>query len=62
MLSVKYTAHAKNDVSSASSGMIVGDYENISSKSLLDFIYECNAKGNILFVSTHEKAIKRFSN
>lgn len=41
---------------------IVGDFGNLTSKSLRDFIYECNVKGSILFVSSEDEAVKRFSN
>jgi hypothetical protein len=39
---------------------IIGDYENIKSKSLNDFIYESNKTKQILFVKTKEEAIKIF--
>lgn len=36
---------------------IVGDFENISSKSLKDFIFESNKKQQINFVATPESAL-----
>lgn len=36
---------------------IVGDFENVKSKSLADFIYECNKGGQVLFKSTLDEAI-----
>ena len=36
---------------------IVGDFNNITSKSLKDFIYESNKTGRVMFVSTKEEAI-----
>jgi hypothetical protein len=40
---------------------IIGDYTNIASKALKDFIYESNKKKQILFVKTVEEAIKIFN-
>lgn len=37
---------------------IIGDYSQLSSKSLKDFIYESNRFGRINFVSNEEEAIK----
>jgi hypothetical protein len=39
---------------------IIGDYENIKSKSLNDFIYESNKTKQILFLKIKEEAIKIF--
>ena len=39
---------------------IIGDFENVKSKPLHDFIYESNKTGRILFVKTLEDALKRF--
>lgn len=39
---------------------IVGDYSEISSKSLRDFIFESNKVGNILFVSSLSEALEKF--
>ena len=39
---------------------IIGDYENIKSKALKDFIYESNKTEQIIFVKTKEEAIKIF--
>ena len=39
---------------------IIGDFDNVTSKSLRDFIYESNKAGQILFVKTLEEALKRF--
>ena len=39
---------------------IVGDFENLQSKSLRDFIYESNKTGRILFVKTFEEALSMF--
>lgn len=36
---------------------IVGDFSNLLSKSLRDFIYESNKQKNILFLSSKEEAI-----
>ncbi|HGD4000232.1 MULTISPECIES: DUF4180 domain-containing protein [Bacillota] len=41
--------------------MIVGDFSIYTSKSLKDFIYECNKGKNIFFTSDVEQAIKRLS-
>jgi hypothetical protein len=41
---------------------IIGDFENIKSKSLKDFIYESNKRKQIVFVKTLEEALKIFSN
>ncbi|RNL91327.1 DUF4180 domain-containing protein [Sinomicrobium pectinilyticum] len=40
---------------------IVGNFEDVTSKSLKDFIYESNKTGRINFVSTLEEARKLFS-
>jgi hypothetical protein len=37
---------------------IIGDYTNIKSKSLKDFIYESNKTGQIIFVNTLEEALR----
>ena len=39
---------------------IVGDFENIKSKALNDFIYESNKTKQIIFVKNIEKAIEKF--
>ena len=39
---------------------IIGDFENIKSKSLRDFIYESNKTKQIIFVKTIEEALKIF--
>lgn len=39
---------------------IVGDFSNISSKALNDFIYECNRYKQIIFVESVEKALEIF--
>jgi hypothetical protein len=39
---------------------IIGDFENIHSKSLKDFIYESNKTKQVLFVKTQEAALKIF--
>ena len=41
---------------------IIGDYENIKSNALKDFIYESNKTKQIVFVKTKEEAIKIFQN
>ncbi|MBS4026226.1 MAG: DUF4180 domain-containing protein [Clostridia bacterium] len=41
---------------------IVGDFGNIISKSLNDFIYECNRGRHIFFLSSEEEAIERLKN
>lgn len=38
---------------------IIGDFENITSKSLRDFIYESNKNGRILFVKNIDIAIDK---
>lgn len=38
---------------------IVGDFSGYSSKSLRDFIYECNNGNDIFFLSTEEEAIEK---
>ena len=40
---------------------IVGNFEDIKSKSLKDFIYECNQIGQIIFVADFESAILRLT-
>jgi len=40
---------------------IIGDFENVKSKSLKDFIYESNRTKQIIFVKTLEEALKIFS-
>ncbi|MNO80885.1 hypothetical protein D3C76_721070 [compost metagenome] len=40
---------------------IVGDFSVYSSKSLKDFIYECNNGRDIFFLPTEEEAIERLS-
>jgi hypothetical protein len=40
---------------------IIGDYTNITSNALKDFIYESNKGKQILFVKTVEEAIKIFN-
>ena len=40
---------------------IVGDFSEYTSKSLKDFIYECNKGKDIFFLSDEEQAIKRLS-
>ncbi|MDR1653548.1 MAG: DUF4180 domain-containing protein [Prevotellaceae bacterium] len=40
---------------------IIGDFENIKSKSLNDFIYESNKIKRIIFVKTVEDALKIFN-
>jgi len=40
---------------------IVGDFSNYTSKSLNDFIFECNKGNDICFVSTKQEAIERLS-
>jgi hypothetical protein len=40
---------------------IIGDFTNITSKSLNDFIYESNRTKQIIFVRTIEEALKIFN-
>mgnify|MGYP002789672605 CR=1 FL=1 len=40
---------------------IVGDFSNLTSKSLRDFIYESNKRGDILFVMSQAEAEARWS-
>lgn len=40
---------------------IIGDFSVYSSKSLQDFIYECNSGKDIFFLPTEQQAIERFS-
>lgn len=40
---------------------IVGDFSTYTSKSLKDFIYECNNGKDIFFLSSEEQAIERLS-
>lgn len=40
---------------------IVGDFSQITSKSLKDFIYECNQGKDIFFVSTIEAAVDKLT-
>lgn len=39
---------------------VVGDFSPIASKSLRDFIYESNKRGNIFFTSSVEEARQKF--
>jgi hypothetical protein len=41
--------------------IILGDFDNIESKSLRDFIYESNKNGQIIFSSNIDDAIKLLS-
>jgi hypothetical protein len=41
--------------------VIVGDFSDYTSKPLHDYIYECNNRRHINFVSTEAEAIKRLS-
>lgn len=38
---------------------VIGDFANIESKSLRDFIYESNKSGNIFFVASRDEAIRK---
>jgi hypothetical protein len=40
---------------------IIGDFENVESKALRDFMYESNRTKQILFVKTKEEALKIFN-
>ncbi|MEG0249336.1 MAG: DUF4180 domain-containing protein [Peptostreptococcus sp.] len=40
---------------------IVGDFSRYDSKSLKDFIYECNNGRDIFFLTSREEAIKKLS-
>lgn len=40
---------------------IVGDFSKYSSKSLKDFIFECNKGTNIFFLPTEQQAIEKLS-
>ncbi len=40
---------------------IVGDFSNVASRALRDFIYECNNGRDIFFVATEEEALKKLS-
>jgi hypothetical protein len=40
---------------------VVGDFTDIESKSLGDFIYESNRRGNMYFVASREEAVQKFS-
>lgn len=40
---------------------IIGDFSGYSSKSLRDFIYECNQGKDIFFVGSEEEAVERLS-
>lgn len=40
---------------------IVGDFSNYTSKSLRDFIYECNKGKDIFFLSDEKEAIEKLS-
>ena len=39
---------------------IVGDFANIKSKSLRDFIYESNATGEVIFMQSVEEVLQQF--
>jgi hypothetical protein len=38
---------------------IIGDFSGYTSKSLKDYIYECNKYGPLYFVSTEDEAVKK---
>jgi hypothetical protein len=40
---------------------VIGDFSGYASKSLKDFIYECNKRGDFLFVDSLETALEKFS-
>jgi len=40
---------------------IIGDFSGYSSKSLQDFIYECNKGNDIFFLPTEQQAIEKLS-
>jgi len=40
---------------------IVGEFSHYKSKSLHDFIYECNRGSDVFFISTEQEAIGRLS-
>lgn len=40
---------------------VVGDFTNLESKSLRDFIYESNRRGNMYFVASIEEARQRLA-
>lgn len=40
---------------------IVGDFSTYTSKSLKDFIYECNKGNDIFYLATEQQAIKKLS-
>ncbi|MEH7453499.1 DUF4180 domain-containing protein [Gottfriedia acidiceleris] len=40
---------------------IIGDFSSYTSKSLKDFIFECNKGNNVFFVLTEQEAIDRLS-
>lgn len=40
---------------------VVGDFSNLASKSLRDFIYESNERGNMYFVASREEAVRKLS-
>jgi hypothetical protein len=40
---------------------IFGDYSHYTSKSLQDFIYECNKGNHIFFVATEKEAIEKLT-
>ncbi len=40
---------------------IVGDFSKYSSKSLEDFIYECNSGNDIFFVENVEEALEKYN-
>ncbi|BAC15264.1 hypothetical protein [Oceanobacillus iheyensis HTE831] len=41
---------------------IIGDFSSYTSKSLNDFMYECNKGNHIFFVSSEQEAIDKLSN
>jgi hypothetical protein len=40
---------------------VVGDFANVESKSLRDFIFESNKRGQVCFVDSLEEALQRLS-
>jgi hypothetical protein len=40
---------------------VVGDFSDLKKKSWLDFMYESNKKGQIIFVEDTQEAVKRLT-
>ncbi|ANC19725.1 cytoplasmic protein [Bacillus cereus] len=59
MATVQYEVDAKHIIIHKS--LISGDFSMYTSKSLKDFIYECNKGNDIFYLATEQQAIEKLS-